>query len=92
MADSAGAPADQPLGRLRLRSRRGMKELDVLLERYLDLPGSLAGAGERADYARLLEAQDPELAAWLLHGQVPADSAVARAVARVIAASAVPRA
>lgn len=69
-----------------------MKELDVLLERYLDAPGSLSSIAERADYACLLEAQDPELAAWLLQGQQPADAAVARATARVLAAARAPRA
>jgi antitoxin CptB len=78
-------PEVHPLGRLRLRSRRGMKELDVLLERYLDAPGSLMDAGERSDYARLLEVQDPELAGLLLHGDATDDPAVARAIARVLA-------
>jgi antitoxin CptB len=75
------------IGRLRIRSRRGMKELDVLLERYLDRQMAAAGEAERADYARLLEEQDPMLAAYLLKGESPADPAVARAVKRVLEAA-----
>lgn len=72
-----------PEGMLKARSRRGMKELDVLLERWLarDLRG--ADAATRATYARLLELQDPDLAEYLLHGAVHADAAMAAVIARI---------
>lgn len=50
--------------KLRWLCRRGMKELDVLLTRYLDARWPEAGERERAAFAQLLELQDPEL--WAL--------------------------
>jgi len=65
------------------RCRRGMKELDVLLERYaaIALPG--ADAGERRLLARLLEHPDPELAGYFLGGGAPPDPALAALVERI---------
>ncbi|MGE0580958.1 MAG: succinate dehydrogenase assembly factor 2 [Steroidobacteraceae bacterium] len=59
--------------RLRWHCRRGMKELDLLLERYLQAQFPGASSGEQAAFARFLELPDPELAAYLLGGVVPAD-------------------
>jgi antitoxin CptB len=60
--------------RLRWLCRRGMKELDVLLARYVDARWAAAPAPERAAFASLLEWQDPEL--WdLLMGRATAQDA-----------------
>jgi antitoxin CptB len=69
--------------RLLWRCRRGMKELDVLLERYAQ--GALAAApeDERAAFVRLLEAPDPVLADYLLNGIEPPDPLLARLVRRI---------
>ncbi len=64
------------LGRLRWRCRRGMKELDVLLERWLDLHGAAATPQEQGCFESLLELQDPELARYLLAGEPHPDPAV----------------
>ncbi len=73
-------------GRLRWRCRRGMRELDVLLERYFrrDLP--VASSDEMRAFAALLELQDPELARYLLAGELHSDPIVAGIVARMRAA------
>jgi len=56
--------------RLRWRCRRGVRELDVLLERFLD--AGLADARDaRADCERLLEQPDPLLIEWLILGAPP---------------------
>lgn len=75
-----------PLGFLKARSRRGMKELDVLLERWLarDLPTADAATIER--YLGLLALQDPELARYLVNGEPHPDPETARVVARIRAA------
>jgi len=67
-------------GRLRWQCRRGMKELDFLLERWLDLCYPGADEKRREAFQRLLEAQDPELVAWLFERQRPADPAMAALV------------
>jgi antitoxin CptB len=50
---------DADLGKLRWRCRRGMKELDLLLTRYVDLHYRSAPPGEQQAFQRLLELQDP---------------------------------
>lgn len=58
-------------GRLRWRCRRGMKELDVMLVRWLEGPGQGASSAETALFDRLLDLPDPELAGYLLRGEPP---------------------
>lgn len=64
-------------GHLRWRCRRGMRELDLLLSRWLDRGWSMADAVRRDAFERMLEESDPQLADWLLHGQRPDDQALA---------------
>ncbi len=71
------------LGRLRWRCRRGMKELDVILERYLELGYPQADLAEQAAFARLLAASDPELLAWLVYGRPCPDPGLRGIVAAV---------
>ena len=65
------------LGRLRWRCRRGMRELDVLLVRYLERDWPAAGQAERTAFRDLLEWQDPEINALLLGRLEPGDEALA---------------
>jgi antitoxin CptB len=67
-------------GRTLWRCRRGMKELDVLLERYARR--GLA-AGEQVSFEALLELPDPVLAGYLLAGDTPADPRMVPLVARI---------
>lgn len=60
-------------GALRWKCRRGMKELDDLLLRYLVHRYPAAGTGERHHFESLLDLEDPELAALLLGGDRPDD-------------------
>ncbi len=47
--------------RYKMRCRRGMKELDFVLERYLDTHFSQASTAEIQCFDELLELQDPTL-------------------------------
>jgi antitoxin CptB len=58
-------------GPLRWRQRRGMRELDVLLERYYTRHYDTADAAERASFARLLEREDPEIWLWVVGSSAP---------------------
>jgi len=60
------------LSRLRWRCRRGMRELDVLLLRYLDREFAGASPDVQTAFERLLSAQDPEILD-LLAGRLVAD-------------------
>ena len=62
-------------GRLRWRCRRGMRELDQLLEWYLDTRYSRAGDATQTAFAALLEQQDPELWSWLSGATVAPETA-----------------
>jgi antitoxin CptB len=65
------------------RCRRGMKELDVLLERYAAAALPWADAAERRLLARLLDRPDPELAGYFLGGQAPPEPEMAALVTRI---------
>ena len=51
--------------RLRWRCRRGMKELDVLLERFLERERGPLAAGRWPELELLLETEDDVLWQWL---------------------------
>ena len=63
----------EPLGKLQWRCRRGMKELDFLLLRYLRNRHPEAASDERAAFIEFLELPDPDIARYLLAGDVPPD-------------------
>lgn len=66
-------PQPPAAGQLRWRCRRGMRELDVLLERYLRERYPVAPAVEQQAFAALLEAPDPQLLAYVVQREAPAD-------------------
>ena len=78
MTESARAQRD----RLRWRCRRGMKELDVLLGRYVEEQFDLAPPAERAAFESLLEDQDPQIYAYCL-GQAPVPAHLAALIERI---------
>ncbi|MBU3671311.1 MAG: succinate dehydrogenase assembly factor 2 [Sinobacteraceae bacterium] len=71
------------LGRLRWRCRRGMKELDVLLERWLERDAAVAKPDEIGCFEALLDLQDPQLARYLLAGDPHPESATAALIERI---------
>lgn len=72
-------------GRLRWQCRRGMKELDLVLGRWLESRYGEATEPERLAFRRLLEAPDPQLVAWLFRRERPADPHVAALVDELLA-------
>jgi len=64
---------DPDLRKLEWRCRRGMKELDFLLLRYLRGRHADAASEERAAFAEFLELPDPDLVRYLISGDVPSD-------------------
>jgi antitoxin CptB len=76
-------PDDIEVRKLEWRCRRGMKELDLLLLRYLKGRHARATSDERAAFAEFLELPDPQIARYLVAGDVPDDprqAALCRAV------------
>ena len=62
------------LRRLRWRSRRGMRELDRLFERWLDQRWAVSSESERAVFRRLLDCEDDRLWKWILGHDRPDDA------------------
>jgi antitoxin CptB len=72
------AALDARARRLLWRCRRGMKELDVMLERFARDALAHASPQERGALEELLALPDPLLAGYLLGGNTPLDPQLAR--------------
>ena len=66
------------LSRLRWLCRRGMKELDVVMSRYLELHYASASSTEQGYFKLLLEMPDPDLYDLLLGRSATPDAELAR--------------
>ncbi|MEX0729978.1 MAG: succinate dehydrogenase assembly factor 2 [Aquisalimonadaceae bacterium] len=71
------------LSRLRWRCRRGMRELDLLFDRFLDNAYIRLTDKEKEDFDRLLDCQDDRLYDWFYQGEEPDDENLAALVARI---------
>ncbi len=60
------------MSELKWQCRRGMRELDELLLKYLEQRYELAPDSEKAAFCALLELPDPELVGYLLQQKSPA--------------------
>jgi len=77
------APALPDVNRLRWHCRRGMLELDLLLEGFLDGGYGLLDEAGRQRFVRLLDFPDQVLIDWFLGHAVPGDPGLRDLVARV---------
>ena len=55
------------------RCRRGVRELDVLFERFLQSSYPNLTQAEQLAFAKLLEVQDPTIMDWLFGKSIPED-------------------
>jgi antitoxin CptB len=83
MTAATVACADPGLGRALWHCRRGMKELDVLLERFARGTLGAASAAELARFEELLKLPDPVLAGYFLGGETPPGPEMAHLVERI---------
>ena len=72
------------LSRLRWQCRRGMRELDELLVRYLDEYYENDSDADKAAFREVLTLADPELNAYLLQRQQPTSETIARVIERIL--------
>jgi antitoxin CptB len=70
-------------GELRWCCRRGMRELDVLLTRWLDRHYDSSDPADKAAFRQLLALPDPELARYLLAGERAEDPGLLRVIDRI---------
>jgi antitoxin CptB len=74
---------DSDIGKLRWRCRRGMKELDLLLMRYVDEEYRDAAPDHRQAFQRLLDCHDPLIYDYFLGRASPADAVLASLIERI---------
>jgi antitoxin CptB len=77
------APTSVDVARLRWRCRRGMHELDGVLESFARAGLAMLDAADFARFEWILDLPDPELAAYLTGRSAPADPDIARLVERI---------
>ena len=70
--------------RLRWQCRRGMRELDELLVRYLEECYPDDSDADKAAFHEVLTLADPELNAYLLQRQQPTSETIARVIERIL--------
>ena len=74
---------DAELKRLRWRCRRGMRELDQLMLRYLDQAWAQDSEPQRDVFLRLLDGEDDKLWRWFMGYDIPEDAEIAALVERI---------
>ena len=67
------AHADNSTSRLRWRCRRGTREMDLLLLRFLEQDYPHLNAREQSLFGSLLDEADPDLYAWITGQAQPAN-------------------
>ena len=82
-AEQRAEPASTELARLRWRCRRGLHELDGVLESFARTELATLDAADLARFERILDLPDPDLVAYLLGRSVPAEPDIARLVERI---------
>lgn len=65
------------------RCRRGVKELDVVLTRYLESSYDDSTEAEKQTFEDLLEYQDPDILRFILNQERPEDEKIARMVDKI---------
>ncbi|EGM69025.1 succinate dehydrogenase assembly factor 2 [Shewanella sp. HN-41] len=71
------------IARVRWACRRGMLELDVLFQPFVEHVYQDLSDEDKAVFIRLLECEDPELFAWFMGHEICPDAELARMVVKV---------
>ncbi len=69
---------------MRWASRRGMLELDLVLEPFVNDCYRDLDKADRQRFRTLMECEDQELFGWFLQRQVPEDSEMAHIVEKIL--------
>jgi antitoxin CptB len=80
LVDQGLEDPEPTLAELRWRSRRGTRELDLILLGFLSAGFENLTPQDRRAYARLLDTPDPDLMTWLLGRATPSDPELAKLV------------
>jgi antitoxin CptB len=77
------ASENPEIKRLRWRCRRGMRELDQLMLRYLDQAWPIDDDNTRKQFLQLLDCEDDKLWRWFMGREWPEDEQLAQLVTRI---------
>lgn len=75
--------------RLHWQCRRGMRELDLLLQGFLDHAYDTASEGERTAFRRLLDYPDQLLLEYLMGSLPPSDRGISDVIVKIRGTAAV---
>ena len=76
--------SDEELNRMRWAARRGMLELDLVLEPFVQARYTGLDDGDRARFQELMLCEDQDLFAWFLRRETPADPELAIIVRKIL--------
>jgi antitoxin CptB len=74
----------EEINRMRWAARRGMLELDLLLEPFVAARYALLSAADRESFQQLMLCEDQDLFAWFMQRQLPGDEELARIVSQIL--------
>lgn len=77
---SEEAPGLPSIDQLRWQCRRGMLELDILFESFLDRVYKTLPDSQQRDFVRLLTFTDPVIMAWIMGDERPEEPALEKMV------------
>jgi len=72
------------INRMRWAARRGMLELDLVLEPFVTQRYAQLNERDRAGFQRLMRCEDQDLFGWFLRRERPDDEELARIVSRIL--------
>ncbi|MEM8560775.1 MAG: succinate dehydrogenase assembly factor 2 [Pseudomonadota bacterium] len=75
---------EEEINRARWASRRGMLELDLVLEPFVSSRYSTLNASDRERYRQLMLCEDQQLYAWILGREQPEDGELQAIVSQVL--------
>jgi antitoxin CptB len=76
--------SDEEINRMRWASRRGMLELDLVLEPFVASRYATLNERDRLRFQQLMRCEDQELFSWFLGRQRPGDEELAAIVSKVL--------
>jgi antitoxin CptB len=79
-----GMIAQEEINRMRWAARRGMLELDLVLEPFVTARYALLSTADRRNFQRLMQCEDQDLFAWLMRRGEPGDEELAAIVRQIL--------
>jgi antitoxin CptB len=80
----AGMIAQEEINRMRWAARRGMLELDLVLEPFVTARYAQLSVADRGVFQRLMQCEDQELFAWFMRRGDPDDEELAGIVRQIL--------